>query len=302
MSLLIAVVLALVSAVAYAAGAVVQQRLAAGTARGGGWLLAVGLNAAGGGLHVLALRYGPLALIQPLGALTLVLALPASAACAGRRVTSIEWRGAALTMAGLAGLLLLTRTDGGARALSGAELVVVLIVSALALAGLGTVALTARRPVPRSIWFSIASGVAFGVSSALTQTIAVRLSDGALLDAGVIGAGVAVGLLASAGLLLAQAAYRAGLGAQLATSTLANAATAAAIGLAVLGEHYAAGTTGAMLALGAAALAGRGVLLLSGPAEPGPTVTRRERLAGPPSAVAEARRPDRPAAAAVVGG
>jgi hypothetical protein len=139
----------------------------------------------------------------------------------------------------------------------------------------------------------------------LTQTVAVRLADGALLDAGVIGAGVAVALLASAGLLFAQSAYRAGLGAQLATSTLVNAVAAATIGLAVLGEHYAAGTTGVVLALGAAALAGRGVLLLSGPAEPAepaPTVTRRERSAGPPSAVAEARRPVRPLAAGVARG
>ncbi len=66
--------MAVASSMAYAAGAVIQERLAVlrGTSRGWRWVLAVALNLAGAGLHVLALRYGPLSVIQSLGALTLV--------------------------------------------------------------------------------------------------------------------------------------------------------------------------------------------------------------------------------------
>ena len=56
-------------------------------------------------LHVGALKYGTLTLVQPLGALTLVAAVPLGARVAGRRVSAVEWRGTALTLIGLSALL-----------------------------------------------------------------------------------------------------------------------------------------------------------------------------------------------------
>lgn len=75
---LAAVGLSLISAVAYALAAVAQERLAGRGAGSslvrllgtGAWWAAVGLNAAAALLHVVALKYGPLTLVQPLGALT----------------------------------------------------------------------------------------------------------------------------------------------------------------------------------------------------------------------------------------
>ncbi|MEU9954071.1 hypothetical protein AB0E15_38180, partial [Streptomyces sp. NPDC047939] len=104
---LVAVALSLVSAAAYASAAVAQARLAGRTAPGtgtlrllgsGAWWSAVGLNAGGALLHVAALKYGPLTLVQPLGALTLVAAVPLGARAAGRRVSTTEWRGTLLTL------------------------------------------------------------------------------------------------------------------------------------------------------------------------------------------------------------
>jgi hypothetical protein len=90
---LVAVVLSLFSAVAYAAAAVAQERLAArtsdagaATARPGAWWWSVGLNASAR-CCTWALKYGPLTVVQPLGALTLVAAVPLGARVAGRRVT-----------------------------------------------------------------------------------------------------------------------------------------------------------------------------------------------------------------------
>jgi hypothetical protein len=276
-----ALVLALASAAAYAGAAVLQERVAGATGREAGagvwaaltrgsWWLSVGLNVAGAALHVLALRYGPLTLIQPLGALTLVLALPLQAALRGpdgagrRRVGAVRWRGAALTMAGLAGVLVLVRGGGHIEVLAPVQVLGTVAATAAALAALGA---TARGAGPRAggIAYATAAGIAFGAGSVLTQTVAVRPG----VDAFTVLTGLAVAALAPAGLMLSQAAYRGGLGAPLATATLVNPAVSAAVGLTLLGERLSGGALGAAVALTATALAARGVILLSRP-EPTP--------------------------------
>jgi drug/metabolite transporter (DMT)-like permease len=274
-ALSLAVLFAIVSAAAYAAGAVVQERLAADAdrqpvlalLRRGRWWFAVGLNAAGGGLHVAALAYGPLSLVQPLGVLTLVLALPIGAAVARRRVSGSHWRGAGLTIAGLAVLLLLvgTGTGTGAEALDGGRAGVLALVATAVVLALMVAARVSRPPVARSLLYATASGIAFAVASALTQTVALRAAEdgpAALFSPIALAlAGMAIG-----GLLLSQVAYRdSGLGAPLATVTLANPIASAVIGMALLGERFAGGAAGAALALAAAAVASWGVVVLAQP-------------------------------------
>ncbi len=72
-ALALSVLLSLVSAVAYAGGAIVQEQVAASSPgaqyaplRRPGWWAAVALNGLGGLLHVVALALGPLSLVQPL--------------------------------------------------------------------------------------------------------------------------------------------------------------------------------------------------------------------------------------------
>ena len=108
-SLALAVVLSLVSAVAYAAGAIMQEHVAASTSarpyaplHHAAWWVAVALNGLGAVLHVVALAYGPLSLVQPLGALTIVFALPMAALFVRRRAGAAAWRGAIMATAGLA--------------------------------------------------------------------------------------------------------------------------------------------------------------------------------------------------------
>ncbi|MEU8294216.1 hypothetical protein [Streptomyces pseudogriseolus] len=266
-ALLVAVLLSLVSAVAYAVAAVTQARLAArGSGAGalrllgsGAWWGAVTLNAAAALLHVVALKYGPLTVVQPLGALTLVAAVPLGARMAGRPVSTVEWRGTALTLAGLATIL--------ATASGPAPDDVLSVPEALAVAGgtatlIGLLSWPGARPGLRH---TTASGVASGVASALTRTVTVAATDrtGPVLDVRVIGVALLVAVFAAGGLLLAQTAYRGGLGAPLATVTLANPLAAAVIGLGLLGEHLRGGAPGVALALFGAALASWGVVLLS---------------------------------------
>ncbi|MGA5517830.1 hypothetical protein ACPCK2_16535 [Streptomyces pseudogriseolus] len=270
-ALLVAVLLSLVSAVTYAVAAVTQARLAArGSGAGalrllgsGAWWGAVTLNAAAALLHVVALGYGPLTVVQPLGALTLVAAVPLGARMAGRPVSAVEWRGTALTLAGLATIL--------ATASGPAPDDVLSVPEALAVAG-GTATLIGLLSWPGAhpgLRHATASGVASGVASALTQTVTVAATDrtGPVLDVRVIGVALLVAAFAAGGLLLAQTAYRSGLGAPLAMVTLANPLAAAVIGLGLLGEHLRGGAPGVTFALFGAALASWGVVLLSRAAE-----------------------------------
>ncbi|MGW5624306.1 hypothetical protein ACWEWP_26765 [Streptomyces olivaceus] len=264
---LVAVLLSLVSACAYAAAAVAQERLASrGTGAGalrllatGAWWWSVALNASAALLHVVALKYGPLTVVQPLGALTLVAAVPLGARLAGRRVSAVEWRGTGLTLLGLGALLLTASGPAPDDVLSVPE---ALAVSGATAALIGMLSWLGARPGLRH---ATASGIASGVASALTQTVTVATTDhtGPLLSVQVIGVAVLVAAFAAGGLLLSQTAYRGGLGAPLAVVTLANPVAAAVIGLSLLGEQLRGGPEGVLLALTGAALAAWGVVQLS---------------------------------------
>ncbi|MBD3010765.1 MULTISPECIES: DMT family transporter [unclassified Streptomyces] len=280
----IAVALALASAVAYATAAVAQERLAAGGRPDrmprlllrGAWWGAVGLNSTGALLHVAALRYGPLTLVQPLGALTLVAAVPLGARLAGRRVVRDEWRGVVLALLGLGALLPVTAGETPRETLSLPEAVglaaVVLAFIGLCVrpgrGGRGTPGRRGRGTPGRGLRFATASGVASGVASALTQTLTVALADSRAPGAALVSwrtavVAVLVAAFAVSGLLLSQSAYGSGLGAPLATLTLANPVAAAAIGIVLLDERFRGGPGGWALAAAGAAAAARGVVLLS---------------------------------------
>ncbi|MEV4937789.1 DMT family transporter [Streptomyces zaomyceticus] len=331
----IAVLLSLVSAAGYALAAVSQSRLAAASpaqdGRGalrallarGQWWSAVGLNAAGAVAHVAALHYGPLTLVQPLGALTLVAALPLGAYAARRRVTRTEWRGALWTLGGLVGLVAVTGPTEPGEALSLRESLVVAAMTALLIAVLASGRLHggahgAGSPAPgrrpgRGLGHATASGIASGVASALTQTLTAALAlelpgrepswwQTALLALLISG-------FASGGLLLSQAAYRGGLAAPLAVVNLSNPAAAAVIGVALLGETFRAGAWGWLVAAGASLVAARGVVLLTkgGASEAAPvpepvSVTLAVPEAGPATApVAAATLPAAPTRPAGLG-
>ncbi|GAA2315501.1 hypothetical protein GCM10010234_71370 [Streptomyces hawaiiensis] len=263
----IAVALSLVSAVAYAAAAVAQERLAsrspgAGTLRllgSGAWWWSVGLNASAALLHVVALRYGPLTVVQPLGALTLVAAVPMGARMAGRRVSGVEWKGTALTLLGLGAILVTASGPAPEGVLSVPE---ALAVAGATAAFIGVLSRPGARPGLRH---ATASGLASGVASALTQTVTVAATDrsGPVLSVQVVGVALLVAAFAAGGLVLSQTAYRGGLGGPLAMVTLANPLAAAVIGLSLLGERLQGGPAGVLLALAGAGLASWGVVLLT---------------------------------------
>lgn len=268
-ALALSVVLSLISAVAYASGAIVQEQVAVSSPdeqyaplRRPGWWAAVVLNGLGGLLHVVALAYGPLSLVQPLGALTIVFALPMAALFVGRRAGATAWRGAIMATVGLAGLLSLVGASD-AQSLGTPQRVTLAVVTAAAVLSLMVAGRAAHRhPAVRSMLLATASGMAFGMSSVFTKTVAVDWTDG--VSAADIPSLAVIGVLATAGMLLSQASYRgAGLAAPLATLTVVNPVVAAAVGITMFGETFRYGTTGTMLALSCGVVAAGGLILLT---------------------------------------
>lgn len=268
-ALALSVLLSLVSAVAYAGGAIVQEQVAVShpdeqyaPLRRPSWWAAVALNGLGGLLHVVALAFGPLSLVQPLGALTIVFALPMAALFVGRRAGSTAWRGAIMATVGLAGLLSLVGASD-AQSLSTAQRVFAGLVTAAAVVTLMIAGRAAHRhPVVRSVLLATASGIAFGMSSVFTKTVAVDWSGG--IASADLPSLAAIGVLATAGLMLSQASYRgAGLAAPLATLTVVNPVVAAAVGITMFGETFRYGTTGTALALSCGVVAAGGLILLT---------------------------------------
>ncbi|WP_245172831.1 DMT family transporter [Streptomyces achromogenes] len=266
-ALALSVLLSVVSALAYAGGAIMQEQVAVSSAgsapvRRPGWWGALALNGLGGALHVVALAYGPLSLVQPLGALTIVFALPMAALCVGRRAGATAWRGALMATAGLAGLLSLVGSSA-THSLTAAQRLAVAPAAGAAVAALAFAGLAVHRhPAVRSVLLATASGVAFGMSSVFTKTVAVDwthgISLGALPSLGVIGA------FSVAGVLLSQLSYRhGGLAAPLATLTVVNPVLAAAVGVLMFGESFRHGTAGTVLALGCGVVAAGGLIMLT---------------------------------------
>jgi hypothetical protein len=263
MSVVIAVSACLASSVAYAVAAVLQESYALHSVHDllvdRRWWVAISFNGLGGLLHVVALLFGPLSLVQPFGVFTLVVAVGLASAIARRPVSRGEGRSMILTVVGLLGLLGLTASDAPIITLTTAELVILLAITAVALSTLDTVS---NLRGASGLWAAAAAGISFGVCSALTQTITVRAtSDGpaSLTRPSAVLAAVAIAVLIPAGLLFTQRSYRNGLGGPMAVSTIVNPITAAAIGQSLLDERLAAGAVGVMLALISATCAAIGV-------------------------------------------
>ncbi|MGW3206378.1 DMT family transporter [Streptomyces sp. NPDC001135] len=268
-ALALSVLLSFVSALAYAAGAIVQEQVAMSSPapaylplRRPGWWGALTLNGLGGVLHVVALAYGPLSLVQPLGALTIVFALPMAALFVGRGAGATAWRGAVMATVGLAGLLSLVGSSD-THSLDAAQRVAVSLVTGGAVVALMCAGLAAHRhPAVRSVLFATASGVAFGMSSVFTKTVAVDWTHGVGLSA--LPSLAVIGLFAVAGVLLSQASYRGGgLAAPLATLTVVNPVLAAAVGTLMFGETFRHGGTGAALAVTCGVVAAGGLIMLT---------------------------------------
>jgi drug/metabolite transporter (DMT)-like permease len=247
---MLAVLLALGAALAYAGASVLQQREAHAddTPDGGGvrlvlrlarrpiWLAGLACDGLGYGFQALALGVGELLVVQPVITSGILFALPASAWWSGRRLGRSEFAWACVLAVGLTVFLLLAGTDGGKDFASGAAWLVCAAIAAPIVGGC-VVAATRSNGTRRAVLFAFATGALFGITAALTKSTVVLLDHDGL---GALGhwEPYALAVLGGLGFVLNQRAFQAGaLTASLPTLTVVEPVVAVVIGIALFDEQ-----------------------------------------------------------------
>ncbi len=184
------IVLAVVAALFFALGTVLQQKagldepvegssagLLVQMAKRPVWLAGIACDGLGFLAQVVALAVGRLAVVQPLLVLSVVFALPLGARLTGQRIRRADVLAAIVVCVGLIAFLLIADPRGG-RAdaplrdwlVAGAAIAAVVVPLVLASRGL--------RPAPKAAVLGTATGILFGLSAALTDTTGHRLDIG----------------------------------------------------------------------------------------------------------------------------
>jgi drug/metabolite transporter (DMT)-like permease len=257
-----AVLAAVAAAALFAVAAALQHRSAgligpgrgAGPGPGGGlvaltgrtlrhplWITGALASLAGLGLHALALRDGPLTLVQPLLVTGVIFALPLRQALERLRPRPAELAWAAALALGLA-LFILAATPASSPAQPADPGPALICAAAIGL-GLPACVAASRRATgaPAALALGTAAGLAFAGTAGLLKQVTDELGHGAgaLLTTWPSYALLVAGGL---GLLLSQLAYRAGpLRASLPAVTAVNPIASLVIGVAVFDERFRGG-------------------------------------------------------------
>jgi drug/metabolite transporter (DMT)-like permease len=247
------------------------------------WLVGALASLAGFGLHALALRNGPLTLVQPLLVTGVVFALPLRQFLEHRRPRRAELGWAAALALGLAVFLTIS-TPAAGRAQPGDRIPALICVAALGVAIPGCF-VAGRRATGRTaaVTLGTAAGLAFASTAGLLkETVSILgRGPGVLLTTWPCYALVAVG---GVGLLLHQLAYQAGpLRVSLPAITTVNPIVSLIIGVAVFDERFRSGAPyllGEILGLALIAAAAVGLTRSGADDARGPRAPRVE-LPGP---------------------
>ncbi|MQA86303.1 MAG: hypothetical protein GEV03_17130 [Streptosporangiales bacterium] len=199
------------------------------------WVAGVITGLVGVGLQVVALRWGPLPLVQPVAVTTLLFALPVGAMLQGRRVTRVEVYAAAVVALGLGSLLLTLNPASVAPAVDPGRLGALAAIVAI---GLLVVVLGALRlrGEGRTLLLSAGAGVAFGTTAGFVEMLVHRAGERGI---SVFASWLTLAAMAAsvAGFLLSQGAYRSGrLATALATILVTDPLTAIGVGAFALRE------------------------------------------------------------------
>ncbi|WP_033289487.1 glycosyltransferase [Amycolatopsis jejuensis] len=262
---IIAILLAILGAVFFAVGALLQHGVVAGMpgspritdlVRTPRWLGGLLLLGGGAGVHAVALGMAPLTVVQPVG----VLAVAITAVLDRRRR---DLPAVAVTTLGVGTFVMVaadstTSTAVGANAQLRAAFIVLGIVAALTLIGA-----ISSRPAIRGMCFGAAGGAAYGFVSVLMRAVSLEVREGTIgFETAVSAAAMVVALLV--GGWLVQLAYRCGPPhLAVACLTVVDPLVAVGLGAGVLGEAAQPAGWATAVALAAAAVAVGGVVALS---------------------------------------
>ena len=270
---------ALLAAILYGVGAALEQRQAATTPSDAAgrprllvllirrplWLLGLGAQFGGFVAHAVALRFGPLAIVQMLVATELIVSIVLVSVWSGRRLNRSSWAAALLVVAGTAAFMTLSAPTGAGdadghgmphRALFA---VAVLGITAAGMTAVGLGAAGRRR----GVLLAVAAGLADAASAVVTMSFSQLASHGllAVVTSWPVYAVVTCGI---ANVLLTQTAYQTDM--PMITLPVISAITPMAsvvIGAGLLGEahHVSAAAGGA--AAGAALATGVALAVLA---------------------------------------
>ena len=273
--------LALVAALAFALGSVLQQRGALRTPahendprfllqilRQPVWLVGAASQTVGWILQAAALDRAPLVVVQAISALSLVIALPFGIWLTNQRIGKREMVGAVCVLAGIVFFLSAGQPHGGGPSPSagqwwGACTVTLLLVVSLSAVG------TRFQGAAKALTLGSAAGLGFGLQAAVTKTFVTELGGGAL---GLLTSWTCYVLIASAltGFVLQQSALKTGvLAPAMASSNSVTLFSSVILGILVYGETLSkTGGAHAGSAYVGLAIAIVGVAVLAGAQEP----------------------------------
>jgi len=204
------------------------------------WLLGIMAEVVAVALHMVAVNFGPLSVVQPLLALGLVIALPLQALF-GRRVNRRALMAATLTVAGLVVFLAVQPTLESRDPQNLTEWLPGLLLTSVMAGSTLSIAL-ARRGRARSLGLGATAGSCFALSAALVKTWGGILRAGglpALATSWELWTALGCGLI---GVLLAQAAFQSGpLGGPLAAMMVIDPVVGVSLGAIVFGESFSTG-------------------------------------------------------------
>jgi drug/metabolite transporter (DMT)-like permease len=275
--------LAIVAAIAFAFGTVLQQKGTLSTTAADGdsrflvqilrqpvWLVGAICQAGGWVIQAAALDRASLVAVQSLTALSLVIALPLGMWLTHQHIGPRELAGALCTLLGIVFFLAAGQPQGGTSHPSAADWWVACLVTAGLIGALWSIA---RRftGADRAIVFGVAAGLGFGLQAAVTKTFVTLVGEGVVA---LLGSWTTYVLIVSAlsGFVLQQSALKTGvLAPAMASSNSVTLFSSVVLGVAVYGETISKSThtrSGlAYLGLGVAIV---GIVLLARSAPPTP--------------------------------
>lgn len=289
---MLAIVLALVAALLFALGNVLQQRIAMSKgddvahsalfmvdlARSPVWLLGIGATLVGFVFHSAALGAGRLVVVQPTLALTLVFALPLGVWLSAQRITRRDVAASIAVTAGLVAFLVLGEPAEGRDDAPG-DAWLVAGVASLGISALLTAGGLRRSPAVKAALLGTAAGVLFGLHAALIKATVGQFDEG-ILGPLVHWQLYAVVILAWVSMTIAQISLQPGvLPPAIATASIVTPLVGVVLGVTLFQETLHDTTLGVALSILALAVVFVGIVVLAmgeGPARarsPGSPVT-----------------------------
>ena len=184
--------LAILAAVLFAFGTVLQQKGTLSTAAAGDdprfllqilhrpvWLAGMVLQSTGWVVQAMALDRGSLVVVQSLTALSLVLALPLGALLTNQHIGRREVAGASLTLVGIVFFISAGQPQGGTTHPSAASWWAACLITGALVLGLFMVG-QRFTGAAKALTFGAAAGLGYGLQAAVTKTFVTELGGGVL--------------------------------------------------------------------------------------------------------------------------